>query len=347
MADVRQPSVIGLALLVLAGCAVTPPQRPPASATAAADGSSSEMSAWPPAMNNPAATWDAGSGLTLVAGDTGRADGLELWGWDGAHWRQLDDGQSAAPFARDDAHLVADPARGVVWLLGGRTQRGGHTVAHSDTWQWDGAAWSVVSGDGAAAAPPPRLHPSVAWDEGSQQVVLYGGIGVGDSDFGDTWAWNGAAWTERQLSAPAGRQAPVGMAWDAATGQLALMTVDLLEDPPDGLYAGRLWIAGNDAWAARDGSTPTFSPIQALVGTGDGLALVDGGLLQGNSATWTWDGATWTRAPGAGFSPRNGHAVAYDAARGRLVLFGGYDGVRDTAELWEWDGTVWRQFAAP
>lgn len=41
-------------------------------------------------------------------------------------------------------------------------------------------------------------------------------------------------------------------------------------------------------------------------------------------------------------SARHHHAMAYDAARGRLVLFGGNgDEVRFFSDTWEWDGEVW------
>jgi hypothetical protein len=40
--------------------------------------------------------------------------------------------------------------------------------------------------------------------------------------------------------------------------------------------------------------------------------------------TWTWNGTTWTkRHPAASPSARQGAAMAYDAATGAVVLFGG------------------------
>jgi hypothetical protein len=52
--------------------------------------------------------------------------------------------------------------------------------------------------------------------------------------------------------------------------------------------------------------------------------------------------AVHAEAPGV----RNAHALAYDAGRGRMLLFGGADegGVR--GDLWEWDGAAWRLVAA-
>jgi hypothetical protein len=34
--------------------------------------------------------------------------------------------------------------------------------------------------------------------------------------------------------------------------------------------------------------------------------------------------------------------MAYDPARARTVLFGGYDGQRNFNDTWEFDGSAWR-----
>ncbi|HKQ97094.1 MAG TPA: kelch repeat-containing protein, partial [Candidatus Polarisedimenticolia bacterium] len=43
---------------------------------------------------------------------------------------------------------------------------------------------------------------------------------------------------------------------------------------------------------------------------------------------------------------RNAHAMAYDSARERVVLFGGADAERVRNDTWEWDGVAWTQVAA-
>ena len=46
------------------------------------------------------------------------------------------------------------------------------------------------------------------------------------------------------------------------------------------------------------------------------------------------------KSPANSPSGRSGHAMAYDGARGYVVLFGGSDGsVRN--DTWVWDGTNW------
>src|SRR5262249_58787461 len=54
--------------------------------------------------------------------------------------------------------------------------------------------------------------------------------------------------------------------------------------------------------------------------------------------TWEWDGSNWfQRVTSPAPSARFLHALAYDSARGRTVLFAGI-GASDT---WEWDGGTW------
>ena len=43
---------------------------------------------------------------------------------------------------------------------------------------------------------------------------------------------------------------------------------------------------------------------------------------------------------------RNAHALAYDADRARVLLFGGADEKSVRSDLWEWDGLSWRLLAA-
>jgi hypothetical protein len=56
----------------------------------------------------------------------------------------------------------------------------------------------------------------------------------------------------------------------------------------------------------------------------------------------------WTLESTGGPSPRYGQAMAYDAARGRVVLFGGSSGLSgELADTWEWDGANWTLVNAP
>lgn len=65
--------------------------------------------------------------------------------------------------------------------------------------------------------------------------------------------------------------------------------------------------------------------------------------------TWAWNGSNWTQeSTSAGPSAREGHAMAYDVARGEIVLFGGQDANSNILnDTWLWDGAHWTKSAAP
>jgi len=77
-----------------------------------------------------------------------------------------------------------------------------------------------------------------------------------------------------------------------------------------------------------------------------GRVLLFGGSNQAPD-TWEWNGAvgTWTNrtpapVPTTGWpSARQQPWLAYDAARAKVVLFGGYY-MGDLQDLWEWDGVA-------
>jgi cysteine-rich repeat protein len=77
----------------------------------------------------------------------------------------------------------------------------------------------------------------------------------------------------------------------------------------------------------------------------------DGNLLShdGCSSTCLPEEPTWRQLGPRGDVPgaRTDFAMAYDAARGRMVMFGGINNVRDPTryldDTWEWDGKAWLQ----
>ena len=109
--------------------------------------------------------------------------------------------------------------------------------------------------------------------------------------------------------------------------------------------------------------TPTLTPTPAPVLPGilgasfvfdqrHGYVLGFGGLSEtdGNLSddTWIWDGTTWiqpktTSAP----PPRMNYGLAYDAARGQVVLFGGWDEQQALNDTWLWDGENWVEVHPP
>jgi hypothetical protein len=55
--------------------------------------------------------------------------------------------------------------------------------------------WTKLS---PSSHPAARYYSAMAYDEESEQLVLFGGYSdATDTFFGDTWAWNGITWTQQ------------------------------------------------------------------------------------------------------------------------------------------------------
>jgi ASPM-SPD-2-Hydin domain-containing protein/galactose oxidase-like protein len=82
--------------------------------------------------------------------------------------------------------------------------------------------------------------------------------------------------------------------------------------------------------------------------TARGQVVLFGGADPSTNATfndtWVWDVTNWTQKfPATSPPPKTAHAMAYDAARGQVVLFGGFTNGIPSADTWVWDGTNWTQ----
>lgn len=188
-----------------------------------------------------------------------------------------------------------------------------------------------------------RQGHAMAYDAARERIVLVGGR-AGSDTFGDTWTWGGSAWSKAASPVSPARYGHA-LAYDAAASRVVLF----------GGCCGSAFDALADTWT-WDGSiwrkeVPITSPrarhLGAMAYDAARARVVLFGGLDGRGElgdTWSWDGtvAAWTKmAPETSPSPRHGHAMAYDAARGEVVLFGGRDGSGVLADTWTWDGTAW------
>lgn len=269
----------------------------------------------------------------------GVADGADaypvgLWSWDGTRWTC---DPSPGPSDRMDAFLAFDEARGRLVLFGGR--RIGPNRSQQflvDTWEYDGAAWSLRN----SAGPGPRIHGAIAYDPTRRRVVMSGGGGE-DAGLRDTWEWDGERW--RDVSAPLPSQ-NMANALIASTDGVRLLGGAVDESPEcAGLRRAKLFALRVGGWVDLASPGPCFSP-QAPVASAPGGLLLYAGWDGPNTpaATWLWTDGMWRRAESAP-PKRRGTAVAYDVARKRVVMFGGDGESGLLADTWEWDGTRWTQ----
>jgi len=170
--------------------ATTPPARHSFSGALAYDGATHSIllfGGWSAASL-------AGGGAPL--GDT--------WLWDGAAWTQVQ--PAASPTPRGGAALAWDPALGRTVLVGGLTGSQSSGAAHGcavsiETWAWDGTSWTQFAAT-VPIGPAPRASASLAYDQDTHSLVLFGGLGPfcngsdpgfagGCAALGDTWLFNG------------------------------------------------------------------------------------------------------------------------------------------------------------
>ncbi len=95
---------------------------------------------------------------------------------------------------------------------------------------------------------------------------------------------------------------------------------------------------------------PARLSIPMVFDTLRGVAVFFGGSDSNGqflNETWEWSGQRWNQRGLGGPSPaaRAGTKMAYDSARGVMVLFGGYVSSSLFGDTWEWDGNSWIQRA--
>lgn len=213
----------------------------------------------------PAMAFAPFSKRTILFG--ARGTGAETWEWDGLAWTLRQPPSSPPPLS--DHAMVCDTARrrvvlfgGLDWLSGPPPKVGG------DTWEWDGAAWTLCR---PSSSPPARRKHGMVFDTARGLVVLFGGTD-GSMAYSDTWEYDGNSWRPRQPPASPPARFGHGMAYDPNRGRTVLF--------------------GGD-----DGNQ----------------ALLD---------TWEWDGTQWTKmSPFGSPSPLSYNRMAYvDHARQMLLV---------------------------
>jgi len=257
----------------------------------------------------------------------------ETWEWDGANWTQRV--SANAPSPRAHGAMCYDAARGVCVYFGGNV--GGQSEL-AETWEWDGVNWTQRI---LPSAPPARYSPNMVYDSAREVAVLFGGWD-GGSGFGDTWEYDGVTWTQVATTGPAPRGTH-SMAFDAARGKTVIF------GGWDGSTRfGDTWEWDGTSWtqatpptapSARDTQGMCFDPVSSRV-------VLFGGNAPGPLGdTWEWDGGNWVAAsPMVSPTPRLWAMgqMAFDAARGEVVLFGGLVSSEVLSDTWKFKAGEWR-----
>lgn len=274
-------------------------------------------------------TYDAAT-KTVVLFSGIRGDGspplTDTWTWDGCSWTQQT--PASSPPGRSFGSLAFDQGSGKVLLFGGGSANS--DPARNDTWTWDGSTWQQLN----PSTSPPRLgDASMDYDRGNQAVVLRGNTLQGDQPV--TWTWDGTNWSERHPATEPPLRFRAALAFGARSGTL--------------LFGGQPGETGalNDTWV-WDGSNwkqlhPAVSPSGGAASMVHEEIRHDVIMIE-QDGTWAWDGSNWHHV--ASSPPFELYrSIAYDAAHGRVLLFGGKSPQTNvgTDEFLAWDGSGWSQ----
>jgi hypothetical protein len=245
---------------------------------------------------------------------------------------------AGSPGRRAGHALAYHAGARAVCLIGGDAE--GRVETQERTWLWNGRAWTLLR---TAGAPPAASLVAAAGDIERQSVLAFGGYPVlGPKQYGppsgDLWEL-GADLTWRQPPAagsPPGPRHHHAIAFDAGRGRLVLYGgIDA-----SGTWHVDVWEWDRERWhRIATPSGPGERAHHAMAYDSGRRRIVLRGGTRSDKAhppeTWEWDGTAWQEAAAGGPGPGNGYRMAYDAARGVTVLFGG-----DTCL---WDGRTWTQ----
>ena len=292
--------------------------------------------------------YDAARRQVLLFGGFGPAV-AETWTWDGTTWAQQI--PATSPPDRAEMAMAYDAARGEVVLFGGVGRFG---EERRDTWTWDGANWTKET---PSVVPSKRQQAGMAYDHARKEVVLFGGGSW--NEFGafdhlrDTWTWNGSSWVEKSPSTSPDWRSDVGMSYDVVQQEVVLFGGNICCSTPG--ERDDTWVWDGTSWselatavgpAARFGMGMVFDVArqETLLFGGDRTCNT-----QHFGNTWAFEAGMWVeRDPGLyppGPPPRGDMAMAYDADRREVVMFGGFNNCDGTrfGDTWTWDGAAWEE----
>ena len=239
---------------------------------------------------------------------------------------------------------VRDSLRGRIVVFGGADP-----TSHNDVWAFplsDTSGWNTLSPTGTP--PSPRQGHSAVYDPVRDRIVVFGGFDAGSGYRGDVWTLSLSGTPEWSgMSASGAHPSPRGFhaaVYDPVRGRLLVFGgQDAISGSLNDVW--ELSLSGNPAWrtitpagsppSARYGHTAIYDPIR------DRVVVFGGYDAKTGSRNDTWELSlsgtpAWKALDPSGHHPagRHGHTAIYDAAKDRMVVFGGRDGYAARNDVW-------------
>jgi hypothetical protein len=274
------------------------------------------------------------------------------WAYHAGVWTQLH--PAVSPPANGIAPFMAyDEALSAVVLLEGSSPH------RNQTWEYSGGTWTELLAHGPANFPPDR---AMAYDPSDGYLLTYGGFPVTNATTGlpaivnnTTWEFDRGRWVQLSTSGTLPGLTGFQLQFDPALDRLLLFGGNFANGTPDP-YA---WSYHLQNWTQLPGYYAPGTPGRATVIDDSAdqqlLAYDPPGLpiaphSSASADLWTLNGTNWQPAGNATIfpSPRCCDSLAYDAADGYLLSYGGFTGAGGPSpnltlnDTWGFTNGSWR-----
>ena len=197
------------------------------------------------------------------------------------------------------------------------------SVAHAQC----GVGWALAAGDGPGAY-------EICYDESRARTVLFSGT--------TTYEWDGTTWETVAISGPPDRGAGA-MVYDPIGQRCLLFGGYSIQGARKDLWSwnGVRWTylsAGPSDASGRGDFAMAFDRGRNRLVVHGGWP--GGGQLLSDTLEWDPTSNTWQGWASSPIGNRYAHRMAYDEARGEIILHGGYY-FTNKNDTWRWNGSTW------
>ncbi len=269
-----------------------------------------------------------------------------VWGWNGATWVPAGTTTFTIPISNRPVAAWMTPPSGLISVDGSGFRQ-------CDTYRAE-LVFSGLTGvatwvDVAPLGPPPRFDHSFSQVTDGGAQALFGGIAFPDFGFslehaGDAWQLADGYWTSLGSAVARFDHAAAGVGGSDTVFTQGGSDANGTTLAEHLVLAGAGFVSGAASPMARTGHALAYDSNRkrmVLFGGWDPDAGYTNSTFEYDTVNQTW----FEMHAGGPLAPegREQFGMAFDASRGRAVLFGGigYDG--EMGDTWEWDGAEWRQ----
>jgi hypothetical protein len=277
----------------------------------------------PPGRFGATLVTDANDKLVLIGGTAGSTQPFDdLWVFDGGSW--FDNGTRLSPNPRMTP-VAYDDADGTLAVFCGKNS--------DDTllWRFDGKEWSSSS-----SSLDNRFFQALGYDPVGDRLVMVGGLTYAFTVLADTYVRTTTTDWMMFSSASLPPRMNTRLVFEPSSETMMLFGGSGLGAP-----FGDTWELGNAGWEPVVVSEhPSAQTLPAMTSDPVGRRVV---MLDQAGATWTFANQVWARlavttAPPV---PPAGAVLAFDRARARTVLYGGYADP-SIPDIWELVDDAWQ-----